>query len=295
MMVDNGTLPEPNGAFSWVQAGPQVGLVCRPLEPFAAHLFTTRQWSAGSSASAEVRNAAWPEVARAMDVDPSRLVRLNQVHGATYVVAESPVEPGAAPPDADIVTTDRQDLALVVQVADCVPLLIADTVQRGDRAGRPARAVAAAHAGWRGLAARVPERAVAALCHEWGSHARDLIAVIGPSIGSCCYEVGLEVRQQFAEAGFGAEDLGCWFLAVPARSARNPSMAGLPLPARDDHWYFDGWQAARHQLLGAGIPDESIYCAELCTASHPAWLCSYRRDGSPAGRLAGAIRSRCRP
>jgi YfiH family protein len=272
-----------------------VGLVCRPLEPYAAHLFTTRQWSAGSSATPEVRPAAWPEVARAMGVECSRLIRLSQVHGAAYVVAGSPPEAGAELPHADIVTTDRQDLALVVQVADCVPLLIADAVQRADRAGRPARAVAAAHAGWRGLAARVPDRAVAALGREWGSQARDLIAVIGPSIGSCCYEVGLDVRRRFAEAGFGAADLDRWFRSVPAMSARNPSMAGLPLAARDNHWYFDGWQAARHQLLGAGIPEGSIYCAELCTASHPDWLCSYRRDGSPAGRLAGAIRSLCRP
>ena len=108
--------------------------MCRPLEPYAAHLFTTRQWSAGSSSDSEARSAAWPEVARCHGrrVSPGWF-GCNQVHGAEYVVAESPVEPGAALPDADIVTTDRPDLALAVQVADCVPLLIADTVQRADR------------------------------------------------------------------------------------------------------------------------------------------------------------------
>lgn len=277
-----------------MQAGPDVGLVCRPLDLYAAHLFTTRRWKAGSAVTPEERNSGWPQVARALDVDLTRLVRLNQVHGAAYVVAEAPME-RATLPAADIVLTDSADLALMVQVADCAPLLIADTVERPDRDGRQGRAVAAAHAGWRGLAARVPERTVSALNRERGSRAHELIAVIGPSIGGCCYEVGEDVRRQFAEAGFGAEDLDRWFSRAPATSSRNPPMAGLPQPPREEHWYFDGWQAARHQLLAAGVPNASIHCAELCTASHPAWLCSYRRDGSNAGRLAAAIRSRRRP
>lgn len=230
-----------------------------------------------------------------MDVAASHLVRLTQVHGSAYVVAGSPAGQHGTFPTADIALTDCHDVAVAVQAADCVPLLIADTVGRTRHPGRSARAVAAAHAGWRGLAARVPARTVVALGRECGSRPRDLIAVIGPSIGGCCYEVGLEVHQQFVQAGFGATDLDRWFSSAPVPSARNPPMPGLSQPPRDRHWYFDGWLAARHQLAAAGVPEGSIYCAELCTASHPTWLCSYRRDGSLAGRLAGAIRSRIRP
>lgn len=230
-----------------------------------------------------------------MDVAGTHLVRLNQVHGFVYVVAGSPAAPDDTLPAADIVLTDRQDLAVAVQAADCIPLLIADTGERTAYPGGSARAVAAAHAGWRGLVARVPERTVAALGRERGSRPQDLIAVIGPSIGSCCYEVGLDVREQFVQAGFGEDALGRWFSSAPVPSVRNPPMPGLSPRPHDRHWYFDGWLAARHQLAAAGVPETSIYCAELCTASHPKWLCSYRRDGSPAGRLAGAIRSRPRP
>ena len=281
-----------------MQAGPGVGLVCRPLEPYAAHLFTTRQWLLGSAGTPGARSDGWAEVARAMDVAATHLVRLNQVHGSAHVVAGSPAEPDDTLPAADIVLTDRLDLAVAVQAADCVPLLIADTGERTARQahqGGSARAVAAAHAGWRGLVARVPERTVAALGRERGSRPQDLIAVIGPSIGRCCYEVGLDVREQFAQAGFGEDVLGRWFSSAPVPSARNPPMPGLSPTPRDRHWYFDGWLAARDQLVAAGVPETSIYCAELCTASHPTWLCSYRRDRSPAGRLAGAIRSRPRP
>jgi hypothetical protein len=295
MMVDIENLPEPSGAFAWAQAGPGVGLVCHALEPYARHVFTSRAWMLGSAGTPAGWQEGWSQVASAMGVDPAHLVRLNQVHGAAHLVAARGPAPGGELPDADIVLTDREDLALGVQAADCVPLLIADTAGSAGRSERTSGAVAAAHAGWRGLAARVPERTVAALGREHGSRPQDLVAVLGPSIGSCCYQVGPDVRRRFADAGFAAEEVARWFSPAPVPSARNPPMPGLDSLRRDDRWYFDGWLAARQQLTAAGVPDASIYCSELCTASHPAWLCSYRRDGTRAGRLAGAIRSRSRP
>jgi copper oxidase (laccase) domain-containing protein len=72
----------------------------------------------------------------------------------------------------------------------------------------------------------------------------------------------------------------------------NPSMAGLRADPRPGHWYFDSSRAAGDQLEAAGVARDQILVAELCTASHPGALCSYRRDGSAAGRIAGAIRAR---
>ncbi len=68
-------------------------------------------------------------------------------------------------------------------------------------------------------------------------------------------------------------------------------MSSVSGTRRADRWFFDGWTAAREQLVEAGVPVAQIFIAGLCTASHPDILCSYRRDGSQAGRLAGAIRS----
>ena len=130
----------------------------------------------------------------AVDVDSRHLARVRQIHGARAVVAQ----PGARP-DADIVVSRDAGLALAIQSADCVPLLIADA-----RTG----AVAAAHAGWRGLAARVPAIAVQTLASEFGSRPADLVAAAGPSIGACCYEVGGDVRARFEAEGFGREELG---------------------------------------------------------------------------------------
>jgi YfiH family protein len=282
MMVDMSLLPQPSEAFSWVQAAAGPALVCRPLEPFAFHLYTTRHWALG------VRTAGgecdgWAQVADELELESARLVRVRQVHGASVVVAREAGSDRGAADEADIIVTGAPGLGLAVQAADCVPLLIAD---------ERTTAVAAAHAGWRGLAAGVPSATVTALGREFGSRPSDLIAAIGPSIGACCYEVGTEVRDRFEAAGFGRGRIAHWFRAEPRPSSRNLSMPDLPLPLRASHWFFDGWSAARDQLEEAGVPAARIFVAELCTASHPDTMCSYRREGSAAGRMAGAIRSR---
>jgi len=207
-------------------------------------------------------------VARALGADVAHLERAHQVHGASVVVRRAGDPPrGKAPlPDADIIVSDDPAIVLSIQAADCVPLLIAD---------RRTDAIAAAHAGWRGMAAGVPEVTVQALSQAFGSRPADLVAAIGPSISASRYEVGDEVREHFIEAGCRSPQLDRWFL--PAE--------------RPGHWHFDGWASAREQLEAAGVPADRIHLAGLCTASHPDLLCSYRRDGSTAGRIAGAIRT----
>jgi YfiH family protein len=262
-------LPKPNEAFSWVQAAGGPALVCRALEPYAAHLFTSRQWPLGS-ATDDDRASAWGDVARALDVDAAHLARAHQVHGASVLVCRRgdprpPADRGL--PDADIIVSDDPGRALAIQTADCVPLLIADT-----RTG----AVAAAHAGWRGLAAAVPQVALQALSDAFGTRPEDVLAAIGPSISAVRYEVGADVRERFESAGHRPAELAGWFLDG----------------ARPAHWQFDGWRSAREQLERAGVLRDHIYGSALCTASHPDVFCSYRRDGNAAGRIAGAVRAR---
>ena len=203
-----------------------------------------------------------------MGVDRDHLVRVRQVHGAGLLVARAGARPASAGPlaDADIIVSNDPSLALAIQTADCVPLLLADPVTG---------AVAAAHAGWRGLASRVPRVAVEALAREFGAAPANLVAAIGPSISAARYEVDVDVRRRFEAGGFPAEQLARWFLTA----------------SRPDHWLFDGWQAARDQLLDAGVAADRVHVAALCTASHPELLCSYRRDRTAAGRIAGVIRA----
>ena len=271
-----------NDVFEWRETAGGRALVCVALEPYASHLFTTREWRLGAAGAGD-RAPAWSELARAMGVDQANLARAHQVHGASVVVhrADQPQRVAEALQQADVIVSDNPALAPAIQAADCVPLLIAD---------RRTGVVAAAHAGWRGMAARVPEVAVHALAREFGSRPADLIAVAGPSIGACCYEVGADVRDAFRRGGFADALLAGWFFDAPQPTDRNPSMPGLPDIPRSHHWFFDGWAATQDQLEEAGIPRHQIHIAGLCTASHSQLLCSYRRDGSSAGRLAAAIR-----
>jgi YfiH family protein len=289
------TLPKPSGAFHWVQlpsfdgtqtrsfdgAHDRPALVCDALTPFASHFFTTRGWKLGAPAATA---DGWIEVAEAAGVELPRLGRLRQVHGADAVVLRSGA--GHSERDegelgeADIVLTNDAARVLTIRVADCLPILVVD---------RATRAVAAAHAGWRGLAARVPIVTIERIAAEFGSRPADLLVAIGPSIGACCYEVGEDVRSRFA--GFEAADVERWFAAQPSVWAGNPRVSTLSSLRRSGHWFFDGWQCARDQLTSAGVPADQVFVAELCTASHGAAFCSYRRDGAgAAGRMVGAIR-----
>lgn len=277
-------LPQPNDSFRWVQAAPGPALVCRGLEAFAHHVMTTRTWAL--AAVRNVRNSeerrAWAEVAAAMSVSAGRLVRAHQVHGADVLTRRAGDAPVTTLSYADIIVSNDPAVAIAIQTADCAPILIAD---------RRTGVVAAAHAGWRGLAAGAPRVAVDALAREFGSRPEDLLAAVGPSIGACCYEVGPDVRQRFEEAGWPESTTSGWFFTRPQPTKRNPSMAGLRVEPRPGHWYFDSGRVASDQLKSAGVPRDQILVAELCTASHPGVLCSYRRDGGDAGRIAGAIRA----
>ena len=152
-----------------------------------------------------------------------------------------------------------------MQVADCVPLLVAD---------RATGAVAAAHAGWRGTAANVAGTTVAALAREFGCRPSDLVVAHGPSIGPCCYTVGDELIEEFRKAGAG-DAADRWF-----------SKDG------DGRLRLDLWTANRDQLVAAGVPSAADSPVRTLHGEPPGAFASYRRDGKGTGRIAAVIRAR---
>lgn len=95
--------------------------------------------------------------------------------------------------EGDALMTDVPGLLLVIRTADCLPVLLVDEENR---------AVAAVHCGWRGTGKRILEKAVQAMIRAYGSEPGEMLAALGPCIGSACYEVGPEVREGFRQAGF---------------------------------------------------------------------------------------------
>lgn len=258
----------PAHPFLWTEQPWGPALQSAVLARVAGHLFTTRDLPLRGDGAA----SGWARLAAWAGVPPDRLMRLKQVHGVDVAVVRADAVAWSSSDDgwprADIIMTDDPTVALAVQTADCVPLLLADPATG---------AVAAVHGGWRGTAAGVARTAVSAMREHFGVRAADLVAAIGPSIGVCCYQVGPDVRAAFCDAGFSEEDLRSWFR--PDESA----------PA-GPRYRFDVPKAIRDQLRAAGVADEHIAASGLCTACHPALFPSYRRDGAHTGRIAGVIR-----
>jgi YfiH family protein len=253
--------PKPNDAFEWTQAPWGTVIRCLPLAAIADHFFTARDLSLSHGNTEE-----WAEVAGRIGVSLENLLLIRQVHDAEVVFAPAGrIRPWSVP-QSDVIASDDPASAIGVRVADCVPILLADA--RG-------RAVAAVHAGWRGVARRAPAAGVAALGEYSGVKPERLIAAIGPSIGRCCYEVGEETRAGFEALAHRTDDLDRWF---------SPGPAGK--------WYLDLWRATRDQLAAAGVPPSRIHVAGLCTKTHSDTFHTFRVDRERAGRMVAVIRAR---
>lgn len=189
---------------------------------------------------------------RAVLALPAEPFWLNQVHGTNVARASAGI---ATLPDADAAFTDQPNTVLAILTADCLSVIFA----RYDGS-----AVAAAHAGWRGLAAGVLEATLA----QFQAPAHDVIAWIGPAIGPAQFEVGADVRSAFTQS--------------------NPEDAiGFTASAQPGKYYADLFLLARLRLVRAGV--RNINGGGLCTASDPARFFSYRRDHAHTGRMATLI------
>jgi YfiH family protein len=188
--------------------------------------------------------------------------RPQQVHGVEVTTWDACAGPDL--PSADAITATAPGTEVAVVTADCVPILVAN---------RDGSAVAAIHAGWRGLALGVVEAGVAAL-RTRANDAASLLAVVGPHIGACCYEVDAPViaglRSRFG-AGFDGA----------ARSTR----AG--------HVALDLAALVKVDLERAGISGDAVGRFHgACTRCDARRFHSYRRDGPGGGRLVHFIATR---
>jgi polyphenol oxidase len=190
-------------------------------------------------------------------VQPDQIARVRQVHGKAVLTLESRPLPATA--DADAIVSTVPGLVVSVRIADCVPVLIADT--RGQM-------VAAVHAGWRGTAAGVSAETIRVI-RRLGIDPSTVVAAIGPSIGPCCYQVASNVRDEMRRAWPTAD---AWFTEDG-----------------NGRWKLDLWRANREQLEAEGVRSGAISVARLCTAHNLDRLFSHRREGAETGRMVAAI------
>jgi YfiH family protein len=164
----------------------------------------------------------------------------------------------------DAAITDLKQTCIGVSTADCIPVLLHDTKRD---------VIAAIHAGWRGTVAMIVCKAIDMMRRVYGSCAGDIDAIIGPGISIDAFEVGDEVYNEFATAGFPMESI----------ARRYPTTNG------GTKWHIDLWEANRLQLIEAGIPGDRIEVAGICTWTRHREFFSARRLGINSGRIFNGI------
>ena len=200
-----------------------------------------------------------------LGIDASCLVYPHQTHGdvvktidSQWMEALSPAEKRYNLDGVDAVMTNLSGVCIGVSTADCIPILLYDGTHH---------ACCAVHAGWRGTVKRIVQKAVEAMASTYGTSPQQLKAVIGPGISLKSFEVGDEVYEQFAQAGFDMARIACKY----------------------EKWHIDLWECNKRQLMEVGVPETDIHVAGICTYIHHDDFFSARRLGINSGRIFSGI------
>ena len=233
---------------------------------------------------------------RAIGASKMRVVALRQIHSDIVHVIRSANQspagtesPGTtsseAAPQGDALITREPGVLLVVQTADCIPILLADPKRQ---------VIAAIHSGWRGTVRRIAAKTLGRMQMEFGTKPEDVIAALGPGIGQSCYEVGTEVAAEFHTQFPNARE---WFEGpfdqlvdsdndpnwLPWLTMKPPGHAP-PSP----RVHLDLIAANRAILEEAGVPQRNISSSGFCTACRSDLFFSFRKERTK-GRMMAAI------
>jgi hypothetical protein len=207
-------------------------------------------------------------LAQRLGIPLGRMVGCQQVHGnEVALVGNEDAGRGMLPDhpsiqDCDALVTNTRGLYLMALSADCPPVFFYDPVHR---------AIGLAHSGWKGTVGRISAKVVEAMGQHFGSRPEDIVAVIGPGIGPCCYKVGPQVVEA-VEAAYSRP----WSLRLPL------------LELYEGEVYFNLWEGIRRALVEAGVPARNVAIDGLCTMHNTSVFYSHRGEAGKCG-LFGAV------
>ncbi len=201
---------------------------------------------------------------RELGVDENRIIMPHQTHGnevrligEDFLTLPQTIR-AMILEGVDALATDVRNTCIGVSTADCIPILLYDLEHH---------AAAAVHAGWRGTLSLIAQKAVASMSRSYHSRPENMRAVIGPGISLDAFEVGDEVYDEFASAGFDMEAIS----------------------RRKDKWHIDLKECNRMQLTAAGLPEGNITVSPVCTYAGYEDYFSARRLGTQSGRIYTGI------
>ena len=162
--------------------------------------------------------------------------------------------------DGDALITNVKEVPLLILTADCVPVVIIDPKNK---------AVGVAHAGWRGTYDKICKNTIDEMIKNYKSNPEDLICVIGPSIGPCCYEVSKDLVEKF--------------------NTNLANHAGEFDIIKDDKYFLDLWKINELTLKDCNVKDENIINLQICTNCNHDKFYSYRKHNKTPKRIGTMI------
>ena len=210
----------------------------------------------------EMVSRNWEILASSFGLSTEQFFVANQVHRDRILVidAGSSGVAGNQSSDFDAIISDRSNLAIGVLTADCVPIFLVD---------RKKRVIGVVHAGWKGTSLKIAAKTIDTFVRRFSSNIADIIAVVGPAIGHCCYQVD-----------------GVVFEAMKGDESRKYFLSKCD---ENGKWMLDLPLANRLQIQNAGVPLENISLAGICTSCHVDDFFSHRRETGKTGRQLSFI------
>lgn len=230
---------------------------------FVKHFFSTRVGGVSTGNYSSLNLGLYTEdenekirlnfnkIFEAAEMDMDKIVFLKQIHGDQFYVVSNENYGSITESYGDAIITGEKGISIGIFTADCVPILLVD---------KENKLIAAVHAGWKGTHLKIVEKVLNHMFTFMGTNPVNVLAVIGPSIGPCCFEVKEDVADKFE---FSIK--------------------------RNDKIYVNLWNENKKQLLNMGLLEENITIANLCTCCNNDLFYSYRRDSGNTGRLAAFI------
>ncbi len=202
-------------------------------------------------------------MAEKLNINVDDIVETNQTHTNTikYVTEEHKGKVFKESPfkDVDGIYTDKRNLVLMSFHADCTPVFFYDHVKK---------VIGLAHAGWRGTLLNIAGKMVKAFVNDFNSNPSDIRIAIGPSLGSCCFEVDKDVADLFLSENGEFEKY---------------------MEIKEPKYYFNLWEINKYLLMKEGIKEENIEISGICTKCNNDLFFSHRGQGGKRGLLAGIL------
>jgi YfiH family protein len=199
----------------------------------------------------------WYRLAMAFAIPVDQFLTLNQVHSDDIFVIKPYGEyfPADRALNFDAIVTSRDNLAICIKTADCVPVFIVDRVKK---------IIAVVHAGWKSTALEITAKVIRLLNEKYRSAPQDILTAIGPAIGKCCFEIDTASANTFLN--------------------QKDHEAFLFPGKRPDKWMVNLTEANRRQIINCGIPEANIDVSDLCTSCRQDLFFSHRGSGGITGR-----------